>query len=288
MSENTETHDLNQEKKNEENTDSDNSLIHNINLETLPEFGTFQTTNVESQMFSPSNSLIIRSPLKKRFKNSHDTIESLIETKSHVPSSEIKDEYTARDIYNKLQTAWINESNTPELLNYQNGLIDILTDQISEMEKNLSETVDFTVNIGTHVLELARIRYLISSYIRIRLKKIEDYVCDVLKEYENNSKLLSDNEKQFALRYRNIVKNHLSDFVVQMPPNMSTIKNHMIAKPFRSNSYVFMRVKKPIPSIVTGKDTDSSVKQIVNFIPDNQYLIKYSLIKKYIGCIELI
>ncbi len=76
------------------------------------------------------------------------------------------------------QTSWINERFAPDLLPPETQILNCLLDQIRQMERNLSEVggnkADFRVPI--HRMEIARVRFLIASYLRVRLQKIHKFI----------------------------------------------------------------------------------------------------------------
>lgn len=66
----------------------------------------------------------------------------------------------------------MNEKFAPELLDYQHDIVQCVLEQIKQMERNLKKTkkIDFRATI--HNMELDRIRFMLSSYLRNRLKKV--------------------------------------------------------------------------------------------------------------------
>lgn len=86
------------------------------------------------------------------------------------------------------------------------NIITIFLGQITYMEENLSnlESTDFKKSI--HQLEVDRLRFLVSSYLRTRLEKIELYCNHIMKqETERINKgietYLTENELKFLKEY---------------------------------------------------------------------------------------
>lgn len=113
---------------------------------------------------------------------------------------------TPAEVIELMEEAWINEKFAPEILPHKSEVVDCLLGQVSYMESNLEnlESKDFKKSI--HQLEVDRLRFLVSSYLRIRLEKIETYVVHIL-EQENQriqqgfETYLTEQELKFAREY---------------------------------------------------------------------------------------
>ena len=99
-------------------------------------------------------------------------------------------------VISQLETAWVNERFAPSLLESKFELVTCLLEQINSMAEKLEKVAVLLkkksgtntssldaeqLRVELHQLELRRIRYLIASYLRIRLNKIESSVFYVLK-----------------------------------------------------------------------------------------------------------
>lgn len=114
---------------------------------------------------------------------------------------------TAAEVIELMEEAWRNEKFAPEILPNKSEVVDCLLGQISYMEENLRnlKSTDFQKSI--HQLEVDRLRFLVSSYLRQRLQKIEAYTFVILKQedqrLERNEELyLTSNELEFARSYK--------------------------------------------------------------------------------------
>ena len=96
----------------------------------------------------------------------------------------------------QLEAAWVNERFAPSLLESKFELVTCLLEQINSMTQKLDKvgallkkkaessasSLDAELlRVELHQLELRRIRYLIASYLRVRLTKIESSVFYLLK-----------------------------------------------------------------------------------------------------------
>jgi GINS complex subunit 4 len=84
----------------------------------------------------------------------------------------------------KLMRAWVNERCAPVLLPYASDVVAIVQGRMQRLEQHLSEKTDdeqFQKWATYHALELDRIRFLLKSYLRCRLVKIQMhtfFICD--------------------------------------------------------------------------------------------------------------
>lgn len=113
---------------------------------------------------------------------------------------------TPAEVIQIVEEAWINEKFAPEILPNKSELVDCLLEQLTFMEENLLNLscTDFKKSI--HQMEVDRLRFLLSSYLRTRLEKIETYVTHILQQEQQRSErgedlYLSDEELQFAKEF---------------------------------------------------------------------------------------
>lgn len=96
--------------------------------------------------------------------------------------------------------------------------------QIAHMEQNLSTISPNDFLYVVHQLELERIKFLLASYLRCRLKKIEKYTAWLLAEdaqRPESQKRMSPEETKFAKEYRDLMENHFHQIAVRhMPSNL--------------------------------------------------------------------
>ena len=120
-----------------------------------------------------------------------------------------EEELTAEEVLNRLQDAWINEKFSPELLEPQIEVVDCLLDQLSSTDEALKAARGRDKMADTlHKMEMARVRFLISAYLRIRLDKIQKHVFHILDEVKTaqannqNYRKLTKEELKFANDYK--------------------------------------------------------------------------------------
>jgi GINS complex subunit 4 len=123
----------------------------------------------------------------------------------------------------KLMRAWINERCSPTLLPYATDIVFLIQGRMNRVEQHMLEKADdeqFQKWATYHALELDRIRFLLKSYLRCRLVKIQMYtfhICDDQGVFAQ----LSPSEKVFALSLRD-------SYVPPPPPNQIHKKKSVV------------------------------------------------------------
>jgi hypothetical protein len=68
--------------------------------------------------------------------------------------------------------AWLNEKFAPELLEHKTGIVECIIEQINHMENNIKTAKKGDFRIAIHKLEIDRIKFILHSYLRIRINKV--------------------------------------------------------------------------------------------------------------------
>lgn len=100
----------------------------------------------------------------------------------------------------ELTQAWINEKFAPDILPYKQKSVDYLLTQLKKRQEDLLEDLeDSSQALARNLMqmEFERIRYIVASYLRTRLHKIERYSQYFLNEFKNR---LSKEEVDYAER----------------------------------------------------------------------------------------
>uniref|UniRef100_A0A0M3I3S6 GINS complex subunit 4 n=1 Tax=Ascaris lumbricoides TaxID=6252 RepID=A0A0M3I3S6_ASCLU len=111
---------------------------------------------------------------------------------------------TPAEVLAKLTIAWQNEVCAPRLLPHRFDLLECIIDQIEGMEENISRTrCKNQLKVSLHKMELHRVGYIASHYMRKRLQKIEVDAANYLAEdnarrRDGKGELLSEQERIFA------------------------------------------------------------------------------------------
>ncbi|XP_033125568.1 DNA replication complex GINS protein SLD5-like [Anneissia japonica] len=191
-------------------------------------------------------------------------------------------EMTAADLLTKLKEAWQNEKFAPELLETKIELVECMLEQLKHMEDNIKSCKKGDFRIILHRIEIDRIRYVISSYLRIRLKKIEDYV-DYILENERNRKedepaRLSPEELTYAREFCKNKEEHFKSVVLNhMPPNLQGLEKEktIFAPKPNMDSYIFLKVNENQEQVLIEPETDEQQADVVDFEKGAQHIMKY-------------
>ncbi|CAL1272398.1 unnamed protein product [Larinioides sclopetarius] len=201
---------------------------------------------------------------------------------------------TLPEFIEKLEEIWVNEKLAPELLQYEFDVVEIILDQIQHMETNLQKIQKKDFRVFFHEMELDRIKYVLSSYLRTRLEKIEKFGFNLLHEEsqeEMNFDLMSEEERNYAQEFTSNVKKYLHVVALKnMPPNMQNIKFEEICSKPQMDKSVFIKVKTDCPGVVIENFSDYGEEEVVDLTARSQHILRYrpvaSLLKS--GALKLI
>ncbi|RUS23201.1 hypothetical protein BC937DRAFT_90785 [Endogone sp. FLAS-F59071] len=120
-----------------------------------------------------------------------------------------------------LMQHWINERNAPEILEYKKDIIDHLMQLLEEkaalVQKDLFASVDSKFMCMLYQMEMERVKFLIRSYLRTRLSKIERHTLHILRSDRYRGRLSYD-ETLYAEQYHRLVEKHqFSSFLYTLP-----------------------------------------------------------------------
>ncbi|PSN41122.1 DNA replication complex GINS protein SLD5 [Blattella germanica] len=200
---------------------------------------------------------------------------------------------TAQKILNTLREVWLNEKFSPELLKHKTEEVDCMMDQINQMEENIGRLKKGDFRVVIHQMEVDRIRYLLSSYLRTRLEKIELYAVKLIEEDSKREPLLqflSPAELKFAKECLSHMDSHLSLIALRhMPPYVQNFDKEKMAIVPNMASHVFLRAKKNIHGIIVEGDSENRDEE-VNLEENSQHIMRYESVAQYLkdGGVQLI
>ncbi|KDR11621.1 DNA replication complex GINS protein SLD5 [Zootermopsis nevadensis] len=215
-----------------------------------------------------------------------------MENSDDVPLSD-EEPVTAQIVLRTLQEVWLNEKFSPELLQHQSDLVDCMLDQIQQMEENLCKLKKNDFRVVIHRMELDRIRYMVTDYLRIRLNKIEQYVIHILEQETSRSPedaFLSPPEHKFAREYLAHMEDHFRLIALRhMPSNVQDFDKTKMAVAPNISSHIFLRVKKNITGVVIEGDSENRDEE-VDLDENSQHIMQYKPIADYLksGAVQLV
>ncbi|KAK3394314.1 hypothetical protein B0H63DRAFT_42739 [Podospora didyma] len=195
-----------------------------------------------------------------------------------------------------LTRAWVAERCAPELLHWPaDGLFERVNDNIKRQIEKVEEMtgdMDPKTNFALIVLqtELERFKYIVRSYLRARIAKIDRHTLHYLSTDELRSRL-SEMELAYATRHQALLHNHyLSSFLSSFPPQMQNLNDAggnstMIDTP-DLESAVFIRLL--IDTVVEGRGVDADGE--MNGKVDDIVILRWSDAKPLVdaGSAELV
>ncbi|XP_061527467.1 DNA replication complex GINS protein SLD5 [Phycodurus eques] len=206
-----------------------------------------------------------------------------------------EDDMTPADLIAKLEEAWLNEKFSPELLANQSEVVECVMEQLTHMEQNLQRVKKGDAKAGIHRMEIDRIRFVLCSYVRSRLQKIEKFFPHVLEKEKSRSKgepsLLSPEEFAFAKEYAGNTEDHMKSAALShMPPILQTLDMLKAVPAPCLDSFVFLRVKERQENILVEPETDDQREYVVDLEEGSQHLMRYRTIAPLIssGAAQLI
>ncbi|KAI6358449.1 GINS complex subunit [Pyricularia grisea] len=164
-----------------------------------------------------------------------------------------------------LTRAWVAERSAPELLEWpSDGLFERINDRIKQQIEHVEDmtgNMDPKTNFALIVIqtELERYKFLVRSYLRARMAKIDKHTLHYLSTPSLRGRL-SETELAYATRHQALLHNHyLSSFLASFPPALQNLNDtagniSMIDTP-DLDSAVFIRLLRD--AFVEGKGTDS-------------------------------
>lgn len=136
--------------------------------------------------------------------------------------------------------------------------------QLAHMDEGLEPLDSSDFRRIVHKMELERIRYLINSYLRCRLQKIENFTKYFLNEEENRSpedKRASESEMKYAQAYYELMENHFKQLIFRhIPPQQDDVEKRIVRPNLMSN--VFIKVNNPCGTLVNSNDEEVDLNEV--------------------------
>jgi len=156
---------------------------------------------------------------------------------------------------------WQNERHAPEILPGQEPVLNALLDHIRRQSNTIqllksdpdsSEDEHFRIMLAQ--TEIERVKFIVRSYIRTRLYKIEKFARFIVATPDLHVRL-SQTELNHAQRYAKLVENHFTTAVLQaLPEDQRGVDDDvafvppMIPEPNKSSS-VFVYAREDCPPV---------------------------------------
>ncbi|XP_054276170.1 DNA replication complex GINS protein SLD5-like [Macrosteles quadrilineatus] len=198
---------------------------------------------------------------------------------------------TAAGVLKSLEEAWLNEKLSPEILPHKIEQVDCMMEQIHHMEENLKKLDKNDFRVGLHKLELDRIRYLITSYLRTRIDKIETYALKILEDESTRDpgdRYLSPSEFSFAKEYVTNLNGHFKSLFVGLPESLQDLDTNQIMINPNLESHVFVKASSNVQGVIV--DDGDNREEEVSLEDKSQHILPYKAVSEYVknGQVQLI
>lgn len=185
--------------------------------------------------------------------------------------------------YIQLRRSWMNEMRSPELLPFETDAVENIIKALRPQWALISahQWSRDTYIRDLLVMEADRVSYVLKSYLRIRLGKIQKFA----RHYVSTRNILSGAELKFAQNLLAVTEQAFSSmFLRHLPPDDEYFQSlvasddpggDMVRRP-NLDAVVFVKVTDHIGSIRTGPD------ETADLVKDHSYMIKYALVKDFL------
>jgi GINS complex subunit 4 len=207
----------------------------------------------------------------------------------------------SRDLQ-ELTRAWVAERTAPEILTWPEELMDRVLERIRrqiELVEDQTGSMDPKTNFKLIIIqtELERFKFLVRSFLRARLKKIDQHPLHIRAQHtaslDTLQPLLSPSELQYLTSHQALLSQHYSaSFLSQFPASLQRLDDttggiSMIDKPDEDKA-VFIRALRDIGTVfIDGTDRRLEVKR------GDVWVVRWSAVRRWAvgsgtGDVELI
>ncbi|KAL9130554.1 MAG: hypothetical protein Q9175_006991 [Cornicularia normoerica] len=217
-----------------------------------------------------------------------DIDDILAEVDSHAVPRETRD-------LQELTRAWVTERSAPEILPWPDGLMERVLERIRrqiELVEEQTGNTDPKANFRLIIIqtELERFKFLVRSFLRARVAKIDAHALHHLSDSSTKVRL-SPSELQYATAHTSLLHAHYhSSFLSQFPTSLQRMDDtaggiSMVEGPDVDKA-VFVRALKDVeePVYVEGTDTAFEMRR------GDVVVMRWSAIREVVmaGDVELI
>ncbi|KAJ2660236.1 GINS complex subunit [Coemansia sp. RSA 1200] len=198
------------------------------------------------------------------------------------------DEDLVEDDLTILTRAWINERGAPDILEYEGAAIENLMELADFQMQRIPTQPALVANILK--MDVDRVKYLVRSYLRTRLSKIEQHARHYTIDPGYRGRM-SQGELDYANGFVDLGDKHTQrSFLDQLPPHLRDVNDSgikgldMVTKP-DLDAAVFCRVRSNVGEFQFEASEDPIVMK-----RNNLFITRYSIIRNLLedGKVELI
>ncbi|KAF7261975.1 hypothetical protein EG68_00701 [Paragonimus skrjabini miyazakii] len=203
---------------------------------------------------------------------------------------------TPAELMDRLLRVWQNEKMAPVLLSAHPDLLGLVQEETDRLDTQAKSLPAGDLRAQLKRMQVERVRFVLTDYMRIRINKIEQFAEHILAEErsrpDGESPHLTAEEFIFAKTYTNSIKEYLKNAIVnRLPANMQTVKEEDLAFHPNPDGYVFCRAVSRVDSIeyIDNPGPDGQPRTTsLTLEPEDQYLLPYSIIQQYVDAGDVI
>ncbi|KAH7730387.1 hypothetical protein AAVH_01435 [Aphelenchoides avenae] len=139
------------------------------------------------------------------------------------------EEITPLELLRRMRTVWQNEQCSPKLLAHQQEIVELVYEESTRVDQMIEVNGEQNLQQAVQLLEVNRACYMMNSYLRTRVKKIEADPVNILREHierraGGKTELLSEHEEKYAGALHNAQCKLLNDsFLNSLPDNQRAV-----------------------------------------------------------------
>ncbi|EUB60148.1 DNA replication complex GINS protein SLD5 [Echinococcus granulosus] len=199
-------------------------------------------------------------------------------------SSQATESVTLPQLIKRFYKIWQNEKIAPELMPAQIDAVALISREVTNFETQAKSLPKGDIRAQLIRMQAERLRYLLTDYLRTRIRKIEQFPHYVISEERSRPQTedphLTPAEFTFTKTFDDLTIENLRFTVLDhLPHNMSKVDQDAIA--FRPNldAYVFCQVHSRIE--VTNTDPSGASSEVLTLMPGEIHLLPYRAVQKH-------
>eukprot|EP00730_Choanoeca_flexa_P001109 TRINITY_DN10483_c0_g1_i1.p1 TRINITY_DN10483_c0_g1~~TRINITY_DN10483_c0_g1_i1.p1 ORF type:complete len:225 (+),score=67.60 TRINITY_DN10483_c0_g1_i1:128-802(+) len=192
------------------------------------------------------------------------------------------------DALQVLRAAWVNEKCAPELLQFESDAVEKLNELVKQQEEQAKEgataSTDNKFQFNIYAMEIERVKYLLASYLRTRMWKIEEQARYLMTQRElddvdNPYHQLAPTEQAYCQQYHALVQGHMETcFLGQLSDNFAKVPEEAAA-PADLNTHVFCKFTEAMEKLNLADEEDEDLV-ISSIAVDDVYILRYKAIQQ--------
>lgn len=180
--------------------------------------------------------------------------------------------------------SWLRrEKVSPEILTYQENLLNKVIERIEskqeELNSRVTESLEMQFENQIYQLDLDRMKYLVANYLRTRLFKIQNMAISIV--YNGQDENLSCKEYEFLAKFYLLKTNHFKkSFLLNIPEEFRKIEDEQHSKTpitrVNMKKHVIVKALHDLGTFKVDEETDKSI----NLSKNDIVVLPYNCVKE--------